>query len=111
MFMFMFMFVFIYFGVGMGNTVLRVKQPSLTYLYPFSYPYICLLFHLVSSSACLFGVQLSFQFVALYRHLPLVPLAHHTLFNFVANYCFEAEATPSTTNSPSRVWRKKKRAA
>ena len=38
------------------------------------------------------------SFVAL-KHLPLVPLAHHTL---VANYCFGAEAAPSTTNSPFR---------
>ena len=71
----------IYFGVGMGNTVLRVKQPPLRYLYPLMCP-LFLFFH-----TFLFGIQLSFQFEALYRHLPLVPLAYipSTLSNFVAN--------------------------
>ena len=59
----------IYFGVGMGNTLLRVKQPSLRYLYPSSYSYM-------SPISSFIFICLSFQFVALYRHFPLVPLAH-----------------------------------
>ena len=76
----------------MGNTVLRVNQPSLRYLYPLCYshvPPLFLFFHLLSSSACLFGTQI-------YKNPPLVPLVQHTPFNFVANYCFEAEATANT---------------
>ena len=60
----------IYFSVGMGNTVFRVKQPSLRYLYPL----MCLLF--LFFHTCLFGILLSFQLVALYRHLPFVLLAY-----------------------------------
>ena len=93
----------IYFDVGMGNTVLRVKQSSLRYLHPL----MCLLF--LFFHTCLFGIQLSFQLVALYGHLPLLPLAYQsTLFNFVVNYCFEAEATPSTTVLPSEAVAKKR---